>query len=89
MFNQKPTVHFTGTPTFHMVEITSPAIREEFKQYLDAEGCYEKATVYGLNHPILGRAIIHTSIVVKKHDDGSFETLNTLYVPTKETDESK
>lgn len=86
---QKPTVCFTGTPTFHRVEITSPVVREEYKKYLDDEGCYEKAIVYGLDHPILGRDIIHTSIVLKKNDDGSFETMNTLYVPTKETDESK
>lgn len=87
--SKKPTVHFTGTPTFHMVEITSPAIREEFKKYLDDEGCYEKAIVYGLDHPILGEDTIHTSIVIKKHGDGSFETLNTLYVPSKETHESE
>ena len=86
---QKPTVHFTGTPTFHKVEITSPTLRKEYKKYLDDEGCYEKAIVYGLDHPILGEDTIHTSIVLKKHADGSFETLNTLYVPYKETHESE
>lgn len=86
---QKPTVRFLGTPTFHKVKITSPMIREEYKQYLDDEGCYEKAIVYGLDHPILGEDTLHTSIVVEKHGDGSFETLNTRYVPTKETHESK
>ena len=86
---QKPTVHFTGTPVFHRVELTLPELREEFKKYLDAEGCYEKATVYSLDHPVLGQDTVHTSIVIMKNTDGSFETLNTLYVPTKETDESK
>jgi hypothetical protein len=85
---QKPTVRFLGKPTFRHRWITSPDLLKEYAEYLDAEGCYEKAIVYGLDHPILGRDTIHTSIVIKKHDDGSFETLNTLYVPTEETHES-
>lgn len=84
MTQNKPTVRFLGKPVFHRIEITSPAIRKEYEEYLDAEGCYDKAIVFGLDHPILGRDTIHTSIVVKKNDDGSFETLNTLYVPVKE-----
>jgi hypothetical protein len=89
MTKDKPTVKFLGNPEFHRIEITSNEIRKEFKKYLDDEGCYEKAVVFGLDHPILGRDTIHTSIVVKKNDDGSFETMNTLYVPEKETNESK
>ena len=85
----KPTVRFLGIPTFHIIKITSPVIRKEYEKYLDAEGCYEKAVVFGLDHPILGRDTIHTSIVVKKNDDGSFETLNTIYVPDKEKHESE
>jgi hypothetical protein len=85
---KKPTVRFYGNPTFHRREITSPVLRKEYEEYLDSEGCYEKAIVFGLDHPILGRDTIHTSIVIKKNDDGSFETLNTLYVPTEEKHES-
>ena len=84
----KPIVRFLGTPKFHRREITSPVLLKEYEKYLDSEGCYEKAIVYGLDHPILGRDTIHTSIVLKKHDDGSFETMNTLYVPDKEKHES-
>jgi len=40
-----------------------------------------QAVVYGLDHPILGRDKITTSIVLYKFDDGSFETLNTIYKP--------
>ena len=88
MTQDKPTVRFLGKPTFHRVQITSPIIRQEYEKYLDEEGCYDRAVVYGLDHPILGRGTLNTSIVVKKNDDGSFETLNTLYVPdTKEVND--
>lgn len=43
----------------------------------------EVASVYGLNHPRLGMGFIDTSVVIKKHPNGSFETLNTLYEPFK------
>lgn len=66
----KPTVHFLGDAEF-------------FKFDTDF-GVVEVARVYGVDHPRLGRDWIRTSDVVKKNDDGSFETLNTLYVPTKE-----
>lgn len=41
------------------------------------------ATVRGkIQHPVLGReSVVYTSIVVKKNDDGGFETLNTIYKP--------
>lgn len=80
----KPTVRFLGLPKFQRIELISEELREEFAKFLDDEGCYEKAIVFGLDHPILGRDTIHTSIIVKKNDDGSFETLNTLYVPVAE-----
>ena len=86
----KPTVRFSGKPTFHRVQITSPILLQEYKKYLDKEGCYDRAEVYGLDHPLLGRGTLNTSIVVKKNDDGSFETLHTLYVPdTKENNEQE
>lgn len=45
----------------------------------------ERARVYGLNHPILGKDDIRTSVVLKKFSDGSFETLNTIYRPLNDT----
>jgi hypothetical protein len=84
----KPTVRFAGEPTFYYVEL-APMHQKTYGQYADDEGYVEYARVYGLNHPILGKDTIRTSIVVKKHDDGSFETLNTLYVPDKEKHESE
>ena len=47
----------------------------------------EVASVYAVDHPRLGMTSVRTSLVVKKNDDGSFETLNSLYVPYKEDDE--
>lgn len=41
----------------------------------------ETALVHALDHPRLGQDIIRTSLIVQKNEDGSFETLNTLYVP--------
>jgi hypothetical protein len=87
MTQDKPTVRFAGKAMFYTVEL-APMHQKTYGQYADAEGHIEYARVYGLNHPILGADDIRTSIVVKKHDDGSFETLNTLYVPDKEKHES-
>lgn len=83
----KPKVRFVGEPVFYTVEL-SPLHQKTYGQYADAEGYVEYARVYGLDHPILGSDDIRTSIVLKKHDDGSFETMNTLYVPDKEKHES-
>ena len=44
---------------------------------------FEYARVYAMNHPRLGRGPVRTSIIVQKFDDGSFETLNTIYRPLK------
>jgi hypothetical protein len=84
----KPIVRFLGKPLFYTVQLT-PTDQEFYNQYADEEGYVEYARVHGLNHPILGTDTIRTSVVVKKNDDGSFETLNTLYVPTEEKHESK
>ena len=83
----KPIVRFAGKAIFYAVEL-APMHQKTYGQYADAEGYVEYARVSGLDHPILGADDIRTSIVVKKHDDGSFETLNTVYVPAKENHES-
>jgi hypothetical protein len=84
MTQDKPTVRFSGDPVFYLVKL--PLIYQNiYGQYMDKEGYVEYARVLGLDHPVLGADNIRTSIVLKKNDDGSFETLNTLYVPdTKE-----
>lgn len=64
---EKPVVHFVGEPLFETWELES--------------GPIEVAHVYGLNHPRIGKGAIRTSRVLQKFDDGSFETLNTIYKP--------
>lgn len=44
---------------------------------------YEVAWVNAIDHPIWGQDRVRTSDVIKKNDDGSFETLNTIYQPVK------
>lgn len=39
--------------------------------------------VYALNHPKLGEGQVRTSQVMDIYDDGSFETMNTIYIPMK------
>lgn len=47
------------------------------------------AWVLGVDHPHLGAGYIRTSLILNIFDDGSFETLNTLYVPVKEGDDGE
>ena len=44
------------------------------------------ANIYALDHPKLPRGEVWTSIILNKNEDGSFETLNTLYKPYKDTE---
>lgn len=64
----KPRVQFVGEPVFDTTMFPG----------------YEVAHVRTLNHYVWGRDMVRTSEVVKKFEDGSFETLNTLYVPYEE-----
>lgn len=41
----------------------------------------EVASVYALDHPHCGAGRVRTSKVIKHNEDGSFETLNTIYAP--------
>jgi hypothetical protein len=56
---------------------------EELKEYFRYEP--ETGKLFWNKRP--SNRVIRTSIVVKKHEDGSFEILNTLYVPDKEKHE--
>jgi hypothetical protein len=64
----KPTVYFIGDADYDRTLFPG----------------YEVALVMGLNHPKLGMGRIRTSAIVEKFDDGSFETMNTIYVPYTE-----
>ena len=74
---QKPIVTFVGEAKFFDRTLT-----DEQKELCNCDSNeVTQAVVYGLDHPILGRDKITTSIVLYKFDDGSFETLNTIYKP--------
>lgn len=65
----KPTVHFVGDATFF-----------DYADDPDAP----VAKVDAIDHPVWGSDVVRTSIVLNKFDDGSFETLNTIYKPYKD-----
>lgn len=82
----KPIVHFKGIANFYSAPLALMH-QKTYGQYANEYNEVEYARVYGLDHPILGEGDILTSIVVQKHPNNSFETLNTLYVPVKETND--
>lgn len=63
----KPIVYFTGNAVFDT----------------DMFEGHEVAHVRPVNHPAWGSQRVRTSSVVNKFDDGSFETMNTMYKPFK------
>jgi hypothetical protein len=67
----KPTVHFVAPARFFNAEI------------MGTNEIIKLASVWALDHPRLSEGLVRTSIVLNINDDGSFETLNTLYVPSK------
>lgn len=64
----KPTVLFTTDTVYG-------------EPYVEVGG---RAYVRALNHPRLGMCDAHTSLVLAVFEDGSFETLNTIYKPKKD-----
>jgi len=80
----KPVVDFINEPVFVKRTLDDPVVINNLKQFLDESNSYEYAQVYAMNHPALGEAWIRTSIVIHKHPDGSFVTMNTIYQPVKE-----
>jgi hypothetical protein len=70
MLNDKPVVEYAGVANFYKSIWTGT----------------EHAQVYAIDHPYLGTQKIITSVVIKKNEDGSFETLNTVYIPWKKDD---
>ena len=61
----KPKVYFTGEPKWDTTLFPG----------------HEVAHVRAIDHYVWGNDTIRTSSVLKKFPDGSFETMNTLYVP--------
>ena len=66
---KKPTVLFTNDTVYG-----SPIIQEGKRGYVRA-----------LNHPRLGNCDAHTTVILKAFEDGSLETLNTIYKPFERT----
>ena len=64
----KPTVLFTGEARFDTTMFPG----------------YEVAHVNTLNHYVWDRDLVRTSEVLNKFEDGSFETMNTIYKPYNE-----
>lgn len=64
---EKPVVRFNGEP--------------EFFDYFGGDR-HPVARVDALDHPAWGAGTVRTSLILKRNDDGSFETLNTHYVPS-------
>ena len=78
MKNPKPVVNFTNYAVFVKAQL-QPALIPVWKDYVDAEGNYEYAWVYTLDHPLLGADKVRTSFIVKKYANGNFDTKNTRY----------
>jgi hypothetical protein len=70
----KPVVHFQGNVDFYQVPL------------IDTGETCEVAYLFALDHPRLGCRPVRTSRVLKMNDDGSFETLNTIYKPAPEVE---
>ena len=45
------------------------------------------ARVYTIDHPKLGMCYVYTSLILNRNEDGSFETLNTIYKPYKDNND--
>lgn len=67
----------------HLKQHMKPVVQfKDDAQFISIED-YEYARVYAMDHPKLGMGPVRTSIIVQKFDDGSFETMNTIYRPLK------
>lgn len=71
--NKKPTVFFIGSPVWDTTMFAG----------------HEVAHVKTVNHYVWGSDNVRTSSVLKKNSDGSFETMNTIYVPYTEKEENE
>ena len=62
-------------------ETTKPVVHFAGDAQFEDWGGNTVAYVHAIDHPYLGSMPVRTSSVQKRHDDGSFETLNTIYKP--------
>lgn len=65
MQKDKPVVYFIGKPLFDTTMFKG----------------HEVAHVHAVDHYVWGNDKVRTSSIVKKFEDGSFETMNTIYKP--------
>jgi hypothetical protein len=63
---EKPIVKFEGEP--------------EFFDYYGGNK-HPVARLQAVDHPVLRTGQLRTSLIIKRNEDGSFETRNTHYVP--------
>jgi hypothetical protein len=68
MTKKKPSVFFHGFPVWDTTSYPE----------------HEVAHVYADKHYVWGKGLVRTSSVLEKFPDGSFETLNTIYIPIKD-----
>jgi hypothetical protein len=61
-------------------DFTKPVVHFNGEPEFFEIGQNEVARVHALDHPFWGKDILRTSSIVKKFEDGSFETRNTMYV---------
>jgi hypothetical protein len=61
-----------------------PVVYFSGEAHFDVGSKYTVAYVSAIDHPYLGTLPVRTSAVQKRNDDGSFETLNTIYKPDPE-----
>lgn len=60
--------------------VQKPVVNYRKSEY-DFISVGRSAWVYALNHPRLGELEVRTSTVQSISEDGTFETLNTIYKP--------
>jgi uncharacterized protein with NRDE domain len=80
----KEVVHYFRHYELHTVELL-PGCDDDLLKYANEYGEVLIARIYGvMDHPRLGAQYsVRTSVVVKVEEDGTIETLNTIYKPFK------
>ena len=69
--------HLTERPE----DFNKPTVYYTGKAEFYDVGTAEVARVHAIDHPFWGNDILRTSAVLKKWDNGIFETRNTMYIP--------
>lgn len=68
--------------------MSKPIVQFRHDEGFDNWKVGQSAYVFPIDHPLRSnKSIVRTSVIVKINDDGSFETLNTIYQPQKRKQE--